>query len=252
MRRALGAGARKLRQVPSGDTDGKSLPSPLPPLSQTDPSGAQCDSKHPRCTACSTAGVPCHQEDRHRQTLIARGHTERIERQLTGCTELLKRHIQGFDLNNLDEFLAREGIELPPLDGPQPPPPFNFQGTPGPGNRGFPLRSEGAPPPIDGSPPRPYPYPPGPPMVHPGYPTPVSVYPYGPPPPHMMPPHPPPGFPHNIHPAFQHTPHHAPPPIQARPPSAHDSNRAEPLPHDLSNSEVRYLVFEEEVVRYDC
>src|SRR5277367_3468898 len=71
----------------------------------------QCDSKHPRCSACATAGTPCNQEDRHRQTLTPRGHTERIEQQLAQCEALLKNHIQGFDLKNLDEFLVREGID---------------------------------------------------------------------------------------------------------------------------------------------
>ncbi|EIN04953.1 hypothetical protein PUNSTDRAFT_146228 [Punctularia strigosozonata HHB-11173 SS5] len=73
-----------------------------------------CDSKHPRCTACATAGTVCHQEDRHRQTLTPRGHTERIERQLLQCDALLKRHIPGFSLDALDEIIAAQGIKIEP------------------------------------------------------------------------------------------------------------------------------------------
>ncbi|KAI0249882.1 hypothetical protein BJV78DRAFT_1323937 [Lactifluus subvellereus] len=72
----------------------------------------KCDSKHPRCTACATAGTPCHQEDRHRQTLTLRGHTEYLEYKLAQCDALLKRHIPGFDSKNLDEILVREGVEV--------------------------------------------------------------------------------------------------------------------------------------------
>ncbi|KAH8100121.1 fungal-specific transcription factor domain-containing protein [Cristinia sonorae] len=193
-----------------------------------------CDSKHPRCTACSTAGVPCHQEDRHRQQLIARGHTERIERQLAGCVALLKRHIPNFDLEQLEDIIAREGIEveLPALSDPN----YGFQNAPGP-SRGFPLRQEGAPPPGDSSP-RPYPYGhPGPHMIPPGYPggpIPIHYAPY-PPPPHVVVAHPPPpGFSHVIPPPFQHPLH------QSRPPSA--DSRVETLPHDLSTSEVCTLL----------
>ncbi|KAJ7931375.1 fungal-specific transcription factor domain-containing protein [Mycena leptocephala] len=71
----------------------------------------KCDSKHPRCTACATAGVVCAQEDRHRNTLTPRGHLERVEIQLAQCQLLLKRHIPGFDLIDLDATLAREGID---------------------------------------------------------------------------------------------------------------------------------------------
>jgi hypothetical protein len=72
----------------------------------------QCDSKYPRCTACATAGTPCHQEDRHRQTLTLRGHTEYLEHRLAQCDALLKRRIPGFDTENLDEILVREGVEV--------------------------------------------------------------------------------------------------------------------------------------------
>ncbi|KAF8515390.1 fungal-specific transcription factor domain-containing protein [Hysterangium stoloniferum] len=71
----------------------------------------KCDSKHPRCTACTNAGTGCHQEDRHRQTLTPRGHTEKIERQLAQCEMLLKRRIDNFHIDNLDEIMVREGLD---------------------------------------------------------------------------------------------------------------------------------------------
>lgn len=72
---------------------------------------AQCDSKHPRCTSCTNANTPCHQEDRHRQTLTPRGHTEKLERKLAQCEMLLKRRIEGFDVENLDNILISEGLD---------------------------------------------------------------------------------------------------------------------------------------------
>ncbi|KIM89520.1 hypothetical protein PILCRDRAFT_227592 [Piloderma croceum F 1598] len=86
----------------------------------------KCDSKHPRCTACANAGTPCHQEDRHRQTLTPRGYTERLERQLKQCEVLLQQHIQGFDLNNLDELCAREGIHIADPESPSVSAAFQF------------------------------------------------------------------------------------------------------------------------------
>ncbi|KIK62367.1 hypothetical protein GYMLUDRAFT_41790 [Collybiopsis luxurians FD-317 M1] len=71
----------------------------------------KCDSKHPRCTACVTAGVPCNQEDRHRQTTIARDHTERLEQVVAQCDALLKRHIPGFSLENVEDVCSREGLD---------------------------------------------------------------------------------------------------------------------------------------------
>ncbi|TCD61493.1 hypothetical protein EIP91_008376 [Steccherinum ochraceum] len=182
--------------------------------------------------------VACQQEDRHRQTLISRGHTERVERQLAGCIALLKRHIPNFDVEQLEEILAREGVEvdLPPFSDPS----FAFGGGSAGPSRGFPLRSEGAPPPPGDGSPRPYPYgPPGPHMIPPGYPGgPIPMGygppPYGPPPPHVVPHPPPPGFNPHIHPAFQHTL----PPMQPRPSSAHDGRATDPLPNDLSTSEA--------------
>ncbi|KAJ7903698.1 fungal-specific transcription factor domain-containing protein [Mycena olivaceomarginata] len=78
--------------------------------------GGGCSARmaHPRCTACASAGVVCAQEDRHRNTLTPRGHLERIELQLAQCQLLLKRHIPGFELNDLDATLTREGIEAQP------------------------------------------------------------------------------------------------------------------------------------------
>lgn len=81
---------------------------------------SKCDSKHPRCTACTNAGTGCHQEDRHRQTLTPRGHTEKIERQLAQCEALLKRRIEGFHIDSLDEIMAREGLD-PDVTPPAPP-----------------------------------------------------------------------------------------------------------------------------------
>ncbi|KAJ7475675.1 fungal-specific transcription factor domain-containing protein [Mycena latifolia] len=124
-----------------------------------------CDSKHPRCTACATAGVVCAQEDRHRNTLTPRGHTERVELQLGQCQLLLKRHIPNFDLADLEAILAREGID------PQPPQvsPFAY-GTSSPGYN-VPAY-------------QPSTYPPA--VYQQGYPMP-----------------PPPGYNPHIHPAFQ-------------------------------------------------
>ncbi|KAJ6577220.1 fungal-specific transcription factor domain-containing protein [Mycena capillaripes] len=90
----------------------------------------KCDSKHPRCTACATAGVVCAQEDRHRNTLTPRGHLERIEVQLAQCQLLLKRHIPGFDLVDLDATLAREGIDAQPPQGAAPYPAYVQQYQP--------------------------------------------------------------------------------------------------------------------------
>lgn len=258
MRRAHDVGVRKSRQVPSGDTDGKSPvshPSPLtsapPPPPPSRSLIEQCDSKHPRCTACATAGTVCQQEDRHRQTLTPRGHTERIERQLLQCEALLRRHYPGFTLEDLDNVLAREGIDIDTSDNAIS---STFQFAPnspeaGP-NRGFPLRTEGPPPPMDS--PRGYPYPgpppppphPGQPMMPGGYPGPVPMHypppgPFGPPPPHMqMQGGPPPqGYDPRMPPPFQHplAPPHGMP---QRPPSPHEIPGQDPHSHDMSNTQV--------------
>ncbi|KAJ3967548.1 fungal-specific transcription factor domain-containing protein [Lentinula raphanica] len=103
----------------------------------------KCDSKHPRCTACVTAGVACNQEDRHRQTTIARDHTERLEQIVSQCDALLKRHIQGFSLQTINDVCAREGIDIsalqpiqnlpPPTSSPQPAPMMTPAPPPPPG-----------------------------------------------------------------------------------------------------------------------
>ncbi|KAI9512942.1 hypothetical protein F5148DRAFT_972578 [Russula earlei] len=172
----------------------------------------KCDSKHPRCTACATAGTPCHQEDRHRQTLTLRGHTEHLEHKLAQCDALLKRRIPGFDMDNLEEVLVREGVEVE-------------SNAPPPVSASFQFASGG------GSPPKGYPYvPPGPHMLPPGYP-PMPYYPGPggapyPPPPHMQPP---PGYNPHLHPMFQHPP--PPHPSQPIPP-------AQPIPRPLSSAGV--------------
>ncbi|KAI0315187.1 hypothetical protein OF83DRAFT_1133138 [Amylostereum chailletii] len=182
----------------------------------------KCDSKHPRCTACATAGTPCHQEDRHRQTLTPRGYTERLERQVALCTGLLKRHIPGFELEALEDIAHHENIVLDPGSAPGASAAFQFSGGP-----------NGGPPSPKGYPP----FPPPPPGQHmlppPGYRMPPYAYPppgppgspYPPPPhPHMqpMPGPPPPGYNPHIHPAFQHPPPpHGlgpPPQMQQQPP----------------------------------
>ncbi|TFK40059.1 fungal-specific transcription factor domain-containing protein [Crucibulum laeve] len=210
----------------------------------------KCDSKHPRCTACATAGTVCHQEDRHRQTLTPRGHTERIELKLAQCEALLKRHYPNFTLDGLDDILAREGIDVSAISPPPPTATFQIEGSairPS-------FRPDAGPPPQQ-QPPKGYPmYPPPPPhMMHPyGH-----MMPYGPPPgPYQMPMQPPPG-PYNphIHPAFQHPPPGAPyppppmpqqqPPPQVQqqppPPVVPPSNVAkgtDPNGNDMSNTEA--------------
>ncbi|KAJ7274542.1 fungal-specific transcription factor domain-containing protein [Mycena haematopus] len=141
----------------------------------------KCDSKHPRCTACATAGVVCAQEDRHRNTLTPRGHLEHVEIQLAQCQLLLKRHIPNFDLNDLDAILAREGIDAQPPPGSYIPYPPQYQ-APYPSvvyQHGYPM-----PPPPPGYNPhihpafqQPYPAhgpPPGAPLQPPAVATPVS------------------------------------------------------------------------------
>ncbi|KAI9001540.1 fungal-specific transcription factor domain-containing protein [Trametes punicea] len=217
-----------------------------------------CDSKYPRCTACATAGTACQQEDRHRQTLTPRGHTERIERQLIQCEALLKRHYPGFHLDDLDAILAREGIDIDVSDSaisaafqfaPNSP-----QSSP---NRGFPLRTEGPPPPPMGGSPRGYPYPIPPPthpgqMMPPGYHGPVPMPypppgPYGPPPPHMPMhggPPPPPGYDPRMVPPFQHPmapPHHGVHPH--RPPSPHEIPGQDPHSFDMTSPQALARTF---------
>ena len=148
---------------------------------------------------------------------------------------LLKRHIPGFDLNNVDEIFAREGLEIDPnvtaLVG------YQWQARPYPPLRpGDPIPPKGFPP---------YPPIPQPHMIPPGYP-PMPMYgppgsPYPPPPLGMQGP---PG-PYNpqIHPSFQHPPQVPPQPtpvhVQPRPGSADGELKGtDPQSNDLSNSQV--------------
>lgn len=233
MRPVLVAGARKSRQVPFGSD--RHPTGKLPNTTQT----RQCDSKHPRCTACATAGVQCNQEDRHRKTLTPRGHVEKIERQLMQCSALLSIRIPGFSLDDLDKILAREGIEidLPPDDGTEA---FHLQAANG-VHRQY---HDGPPTPLSA---KGYPYPPH--MLHPGYP-PMSM-----PPPGYSPVVP---YPHmgigpatmydpRIHPAFQQHPHAPPPPPQAR--ADMDIKGQDPQANDMSSDQVLNLIFFDNLLR---
>src|SRR5260370_39664485 len=83
---------------------------------------------------------------------MPRGHMERIERQLSQCDILLRKLVLDFDLNKLDQILAREGISSDVPPSPMPPPNSNYP-TPSPiysmsvipmhENRSFPLREVG-------------------------------------------------------------------------------------------------------------
>ncbi|EKM78150.1 hypothetical protein AGABI1DRAFT_61185 [Agaricus bisporus var. burnettii JB137-S8] len=173
----------------------------------------KCDSKHPRCTACATAGTVCEQEDRHRQKLTPRGLTMRMEQMLAQCEALLKHFVQDFDINRLDEFLARQGIDPNSITA------ANLSAD-------FQIQEGGAPRPfqIDGPPnqqqpsPKAYPIYHGPPMLPP-YPHHMMHYPgpYPPPlPPHMQ-------GPPGLYPPFP-GPYGPPPahpgPLQAPPPTS--------------------------------
>lgn len=72
----------------------------------------RCDSKYPKCTACATAGADCQQENRLKQTLQPRGHTEQLERQLALAGALLKRYIPEFEYERIDDLCMREGIDI--------------------------------------------------------------------------------------------------------------------------------------------
>lgn len=209
---ARGAGVRKSRQVPSVGTDcpGNCLTT------------RQCDSKHPRCTACASAGVQCNQEDRHRKTLTPRGHVERLEHQLLQCSALLRRHYPAFSLDDLDSILAREGIDVEPFPQDTGEAMQQFSPTAGPARGPPPMQAKG------------YPYPPPHMMPH-GYPMAVPPPGYGPGAPYPMPLtggmyHP------NIHPAFQQ-----PPPMAAHARSHADIKGQDPQSNDMSNTQVRLL-----------
>lgn len=126
------------------------------------------------------------------KTLTPRGHTDRLERQLAQCEALLKAHINGFDINNLDDICANEGLNFEPdpsAGNAYPPLPF-------PTARPYPLsprEGEGSPEAKNG-----YPYPP--PMPPPGYPGPIP-YPM-PGMPGTIPPHAPGYFMYGLPPHF--------------------------------------------------
>ena len=196
-----------------------------PPAISTD--SFQCDSKHPRCTACATAGTLCHQEDRHRQTLTPRGHTERIEHLLAQCTALLKHHVPGFSVDTIDDYLVREGIDTAQIAPPQPT--ASFQTDQAKGSlqhpKSYPL------------------YPPPPHLVHAPYPP--GLMPYGPP---HGPYHPqiPMQGPYTTHllPAFQPPgAPYPPPPVHAPPqPVIRGQTKGQdPNGNDLSNTDVSFF-----------
>jgi hypothetical protein len=175
-----------------------------------------------------------------------------MENQVAQCEALLKRHIPGFELDKLEEFLLREGLEIPVVNPQvasstsgfqfqQPPPNSGYRGGPGAGPQSPPQQPPGM-----------Y-YPPPPNMM-------------GPPPPgYMMPPYgphfhpmqmqPPPGYNPHIHPSFQQpppgyptTPHMAQvqPQSQAQSQSKPQARRPDsskgldPNGNDMSNTEVQY------------
>lgn len=209
MKLAPGAGAKKSRQVPPAMTDGNCLIAK---------DRSQCDSKHPRCSACATAGTQCDQEDRHRQTLTPRGYTERVEQQLAQCEALLRHRIQGFDLGSLDEILAREGID-PNIPLPKQSASFQFSSSP---------RLSASP---GDTPAKAYPYPQQHMMPH-GYPVPLPYNAAGGPYPlslQMQGPYGP-----HLHPAFPHHQFHSTA-APARPP---DIKGQDPQDNDMSTQLV--------------
>ncbi|PFH46806.1 hypothetical protein AMATHDRAFT_77495 [Amanita thiersii Skay4041] len=178
-----------------------------------------CDSKHPRCTACATAGTICHQEDRHRQTLTPRGHTERVEYQLAQCAALLKHHVPNFSLDNLDEYLVREGIDISTISPTPPTASFQTESSNIPKFRQDPAAAQTI---VSAQqPPKGYPlyHHPPPHLMHPPYPP--AIMPYGAPPgayhPQMQLQGPPGAFNPHLLPAFQHPP----PPGAPYPPPPH-------------------------------
>ncbi|KAF8659061.1 hypothetical protein AX16_001933 [Volvariella volvacea WC 439] len=200
-------------------------------------------------------------EDRHRQTLTPRGHTERIELQLAQCEALLKLRIPDFELDKLEEILTREGIDVTTLSPHAPTPAFQFEPQPT-TSRPFRTDSSAQPPngplkgymPIYPPPPQPMlPHPPYPHMIPYGAPGPYQLPMQGPPPGHYPPIHhpfqqPPPGAPYTVPPPPpppQHQPaHHQPQPQP--PPPATASPVTRPIPtkgtdpngNDLSNTEA--------------
>ncbi|KXN85857.1 Positive regulator of purine utilization [Leucoagaricus sp. SymC.cos] len=184
-----------------------------------------CDSKHPRCTACATAGTVCNQEDRHRQRLTPRGLTMRMEQMLAQCEALLKIHIQDFDINRLDEFLARAGLDPNSITAANLTADFQIQDAASP--RPFQI-DPAAPPPVQQGSPKAYPVYPGPPIIHP-YPPPHMMHypgPYPPLPPHMQGP---PGMYPPFHPPPPAPQVPRPVPVKGTDPNGNDMSDAETL-----------------------
>ncbi|OCH90015.1 hypothetical protein OBBRIDRAFT_835375 [Obba rivulosa] len=202
----------------------------------------KCDSKHPRCTACALAGTQCQQEDRHRNTLTPRGHTERLEHQLLICEVLIRRFMPDFALAQLDEIEVRENIVLD-ADPHHVAETFQFipappHGPPGPA--GYPQHMQPPPAPGVSSPSGYPPPPPTPPMM----PSPYGMY--YPHPGMPYPPHMPPGYGHPMPPPpFQH-PLHPPPSAQLpqRPPSPHEIPGQDPRAFDIANPQSLAKSFE--------
>lgn len=146
---------------------------------------------------------------------------------------LLKRHLPGFEMINIEEVAAREGVDVDAGMGMQSP----FQFAP---SRPFSMRP-GDPP---GMPPKGFPYPPPQHMLPPGYPMPPM---YGGPPGAPFPPPmgmhgpPPPHYNPHLHPSFQHMGPPPPPPIQRPTSASGELKGTDPQLNDLSNSQVCYL-----------
>lgn len=157
----------------------------------------------------------CNQEDRYRQTLTPRGHTEKIERQILQCAALIKKFIPTFDLEDIDNTLAREGVNAEASA-------MNLTSA-------FHFASAGSPSRSDASSPagKAYPYPPPPHMMHPGY-HPIPV---GYPPPNGS--HYPMPVPMGMYPPGVYHPAHLPPHSPA-----HDIKGQDPQSNDMSNAQV--------------
>ena len=143
----------------------------------------------------------CNQEDRHRQRLTPRGLSMRMEQLVAQCEALLKAHIPDFDMNRIEEYLARQGIDPASLSTANLSPDFqvhhhhhhhDFHG-----------------------PPKPYPVPyPGPHLI-PSYPPPHVIHyspAYPPPPPSAPPPPAPSALYSPFHPPTAPYPPPPPPP----------------------------------------
>lgn len=99
----------------------------------------KCDSMMPNCGACSTAGVECTQEDRHRQMLKPRAWQDQLEAQIDKCVALLATLISGFQLEHVDHYLKLYNVQhLPFPSGLPPPPPLSAGGGGPPGTHSGP------------------------------------------------------------------------------------------------------------------